>query len=154
MSNTYQTAGCEHFGISSVVNPTNITYRWLVVDPANPGMLISNSTSVSIPAPVWTDAPPANPVLPPVVQAVIQAPPAPVPWVFGDAQWVKVYKTEQRDNVDLDQLMGDNHVVVPEAARANRMSSTSLSRNVGPTSRAKLCIGHLPATDTGACTCS
>jgi hypothetical protein len=105
MPNTYQTAGCEHFGISSVVNPTNMTYRWLVVDPANPGTLIPNSTYVSIPAPVWTDAPPANPVLPPVVQAVIEAPPAPVPWVFGDAQWVKVYKTEQRDNVDLDQLM-------------------------------------------------
>ena len=37
MPTTYDTAGCEHFGISSVANPTKILYRWLVADPANPG---------------------------------------------------------------------------------------------------------------------
>jgi hypothetical protein len=38
MPNTYQTAGCEHFGISTTynVNPTTINYRWLVPDPVNP----------------------------------------------------------------------------------------------------------------------
>src|SRR5947209_17448833 len=40
MPGTYQTAGCEHFGISSTVNPTNINYHWLVADPANPGNLV------------------------------------------------------------------------------------------------------------------
>lgn len=116
MPSTYQTAGCEHFGISSIVNPTSITYRWLVPDPASPGTLIPSSTYVNIPAPVWTAVPPANPALPPAVAAVIQAPPAPAPALFGDAQWVKVYKTEQQAQVDLEQLVGDNHVVVPEGA--------------------------------------
>jgi hypothetical protein len=101
MPTTYATAGCEHFGISTTgVNPTSITYRWLVRDPANPGTLIGNSTYVNIPAPVWTVVPPANPALPPVVVAEVQAPPAP-PALYGEAQWVKVYKTEQQAKVDL-----------------------------------------------------
>ena len=78
MPTTYATAGCEHFGIStSGANPTSITYRWLVRDQANPGTLVGNSTYVNIPAPVWTVVPPANPALPPVVVAEVQAPPAP-----------------------------------------------------------------------------
>ena len=116
MPNTYQTAGCEHFGISTTygVNPTNIVYRWLVADPANPGSLIPANTTVTLPAPIWSVVAPLNPALPPVVIAQIEAPPAPHPALFGDAKWVKVYKTEQRAKVDLDQLVGDNHVVVPE----------------------------------------
>ena len=46
----------------------------------------------------------------------IEAAPAAQPAMFGDAQWVKVYKTEQPGKVDLDQLVGDNHAVVPENA--------------------------------------
>jgi hypothetical protein len=87
-----------------------------VPDPANPGTLVPYSTNVNLPAPIWVTTPPANPALPPVVAAEVQAPPAPAPAVFGDAQWVRVYKTEQHGNVDLDQLVGDNHAVVPEAA--------------------------------------
>jgi hypothetical protein len=113
---TYQTAGCEHFGISSVVNATSITYRWLVPDAANPGVLVPHSSLVHIPAPVWLPVAPANPALPPVVVAEVLAPPAPAPAVFGDAQWVRVYKTEQQARVDVHDLMGDNHAVVPEAA--------------------------------------
>jgi hypothetical protein len=65
---------------------------------------------------VWTVVPPANPALPPVVVAEVQAPPAP-PAQFGDAQWVKVFKTEQAGAVaNVDQLVGDNHAVVPENA--------------------------------------
>jgi hypothetical protein len=69
MPSTYLTAGCEHFGISSTLIPTSITYRWLLPDPANPGTLIPNSTYVYLPAPVWTVVPPANPALPQVVVA-------------------------------------------------------------------------------------
>ena len=118
MPNTYQTAGCEHFGISTTynVNPTNIIYRWLVADPANPGSVMPTGVNVSLPAPIWTVVAPANPGLPPVVVAQIEAPQPPAPAVFGDAQWVKVYKTEQQGRVDLDQLVGDNHAVVPENA--------------------------------------
>jgi hypothetical protein len=113
MPNTYATAGCEHFGISALANPTTINYYWLVPDPANPGTLVRNGTYVYLPAPVWTATPPANPGLPPVVVAEVQAPPPP-PAQFGPAEWVKVYKVEQPGNVDLNDLVGDNHAVVPE----------------------------------------
>ena len=129
MPTTYATAGCEHFGISTTgVNPTSITYRWLVRDPANPGTLIGNATYVNIPAPVWTVVPPANPGLPPVVVAEVQAPPAP-PALYGEAQWVKVYKTEHQAKVDLIQLMGDNHAVVPEAAAQLEVGWSLLQRD-------------------------
>ncbi len=117
MPHTYETAGCEHFGISTTynVNPTNIIYRWLVADPNNPGAVMRASTNVSLPAPIWTVVPPANPALPPVVVAEVQAAPPPAPAVFGDAQWVKVYKTEQAGQIQaVDDLVGDNHAVVPE----------------------------------------
>jgi hypothetical protein len=95
MPGLYDTAGCEHFGISTAyVNPLRINYYWLIDDPANHGSLIANSTYINLPAPVWVALPPANPALPPVVVAEIPAPPAP-PARFGDAQWVKVYKIEQ-----------------------------------------------------------
>ena len=118
MPATYQTAGCEHFGISTTynVNATKILYRWLVADPANPGTVKPVGVDVSLPAPIWVAVPPANPGLPPVIVAQVEAPPPPQPAVFGDAQWVKVYKTEQPGKVDLDELVGDNHVVVPENA--------------------------------------
>ena len=116
MPRTYATAGCEHFGISASGNPTSIIYRWLVLDPANPGTLMSTPGSVvDMAAPVWAVVPPANPALPPVVVAAIPAPPPP-PAQFGTAQWVRVYKTEQPGKVGLDELVGDNHAVVPEAA--------------------------------------
>ncbi len=110
----YERSGCEHFGISTAVsvNPTSISYYWLVPDPANPGALMPNSSYVYLPAPVWTVVPPANPALPPVVVAEVQAPPAP-PARFGDAQWVRVYKNEVQAKVALEDLVGDNHVAVP-----------------------------------------
>ena len=116
MPSTYATAGCEHFGISSTVNPTRILYRWLLPDPAVPGQLVRAGTDVAMPAPLWVATPPANPALPPVVAAEVAAPRPPAPQVFGDAQWIKVYKTENRRPVDLEELMGDNRAVVPAEA--------------------------------------
>ncbi|MDQ6618146.1 MAG: hypothetical protein M3Z31_00360 [Pseudomonadota bacterium] len=118
MPGTYQTAGCEHFGISTTygVNPTKIIYRWLVADPGTPGAVMAAATTVSIPAPNWVAVPPANPGLPPVVVAQIEAQPAVQPALFSDAQWVRVYKAEQQGKVDLVDLMGDDHAVVPENA--------------------------------------
>lgn len=116
MPSTYQTAGCEHFGISTTynVNPTSIVYRWLVPDPNNAGQLMYASGTVSIPAPVYTVVPPAQPQLAPVVVAEVPAPDPVNVFQFGDAQWVRVYKTELRQPVDLIDLMGDNAAVVPE----------------------------------------
>lgn len=116
MPATYATAGCEHFGISAVANPSRINYYWLVPDPNTPGNLMRTTQSVSIPAPIWTVVPPANPALPPVVVAEIPAPPPRVIAQYGDAQWVKVYKTENAAKVELEQLVGDNRAVVPEQA--------------------------------------
>src|SRR5579862_8924814 len=126
----YPAAGCEHFGISTLRNPTRVIYRWLVPDPNNPGQLAYyNGTTtpmpvppppipVAIPQPVINIIPPAQVGGAPAVAFEIQAPPpppapAPVPQ-YGDAQWVKVYKLEQANEADLNDLMGGNPAV-PEA---------------------------------------
>jgi len=116
MPQTYETYGCEHFGISSYKSPTQVTYRWLVADPQTPGNLMYATQAVSLPAPIWTVIPPAQPGGLPNVVAEVQAPKPPNPELqFGEAQWVKVFKTEIPREVQLEELMGDNHVVVPEA---------------------------------------
>jgi hypothetical protein len=129
MPGTYQTAGCEHFGISSAVNPSKILYRWLVADPAVPGAVKPVGVDISLPAPTWIATPPAAPGLPPVIAAQVEAAPAPQPALFGDAQWVKVYKAEQAGKVDLDQLVGDNHAVVPENAAQLELSWSLLQND-------------------------
>jgi hypothetical protein len=125
----YPAAGCDHFGISSLKTPTQVTYRWLVADPNNPGQLIPFSlpgaagappipAPVQIPQPVINVIPPAQPAGQPVVDFMIQVPPPPppppfVPPQFGDAQWVKVYKNESPAEVDLNNLLqGDPAVPV------------------------------------------
>ena len=125
----YPAAGCEHFGISTSKPPTQVIYRWLVADPQNPGQLIRYAAPpgpglppapvpVSIPQPVINIIPPANPGAPPIVDFAVQLPPPPprpVPQ-FGDAQWVKVYKNETPNKVDLNNLLvGDP--AVPNAAQ-------------------------------------
>ncbi|MFN7939419.1 MAG: hypothetical protein U0R19_39195 [Bryobacteraceae bacterium] len=113
----YSTSGCEHFGISVTGNATKTVYRWLVADPANPGKLIGGNTQVAIPAPVWSVVPPARPADPVVVQADVDPPVPPVPAKrFGEAQWMKTYKTENRRQVNLDELIGGNPVVPEDPA--------------------------------------
>src|SRR3981081_2317204 len=53
-SSGYLLSGCEHFGLGLVKSPTRTVYRWLVADPAQPGNLMSSSTKVSVPAPLWS----------------------------------------------------------------------------------------------------
>jgi len=123
----YDTAGCEHFGVGTLKNPSNTVYRWMKEDPATPGSLLAQGSPVTIPAPVWT----VNPVLnaPPVVVAVIPVPPppavVPVPYLpnaeFGVAVWAKVFETESPSPADLHHLVADdeavpgNHGAVPNA---------------------------------------
>ena len=128
----YPAAGCEHFGISTLRNPTNIIYHWLVPDPNNPGKLIyyyGNTVPlpnapppppipVPIPQPVVNVIPPAQPNVAPVVDFVIPVPPAPQPLQWGPAKWVKVFKQELDHEVDLNDLMGGNPVVPEDAALA------------------------------------
>jgi hypothetical protein len=117
-SGNYLTSGCEHFGLQVNGNPTATFYRWLVADPSNPGALQPSGTKVSIPAPIWSVSPPP-PAAPdqvhPVVAAVIAADP-PGAFEFGDAMWVKVFKTESADPAELHHLVTDDPAVPQEQA--------------------------------------
>jgi hypothetical protein len=112
----YDTAGCEHFGVGTLKNPSATAYRWMKEDPTTPGSLIAQGNPVTIPAPVWSVG--AGPA--PVVQAVIPVPPppavVPVPYLadaeFGVAVWAKVFETESSDHADLEHLVADD-VAVP-----------------------------------------
>jgi uncharacterized repeat protein (TIGR02543 family) len=114
----YDTSGCEHFGVWTYINPTSTIYRWLLADLNNPGQLVPAGTPVAIPAPTWTVQPPAQPGGAPIVAADVDAPIPPAPAEqYGDAQWMKVYKTENQRQVGLDELVADNVVVPQDAAQ-------------------------------------
>ncbi len=110
----YLTSGCEHFGVGLNGNPTNTVYRWLIADPNSPGALQPSGTKVSIPAPTWSVAPPAQPGAGPVVRAVIPAEPPEVQQQYGDAMWVKVFVTEAPDPIELHHLVTDDAAVPQE----------------------------------------
>jgi hypothetical protein len=115
----YATSGCEHFGLSLRANAAKTTYRWLVEDADAPGTLAAFDPPVAIPGPVYVVIPPAQEGEAPVLEAEIEAPEAPEgPELYGDAQWVKVFKTELQREVTLDELMSDNAVVPQDAAHA------------------------------------
>lgn len=105
----YATSGCEHFGVSLSGNPTATHYYWLVEDPANPGTLIRHPVAIDLSTPVY------NVIVPngggqPEVEAEFEAPRQ------GDAKWLKVYKTELKRNVKLEELLSDDPVVPHDAA--------------------------------------
>lgn len=122
--------GCEHFGTVLAANPTSTKYFWLDQN-GNP----ITSSPVSLLAPINTviqPAVPAQPAIPAqnipavaaqpaIVQAVMEAPEKPenepAGLEFGDALWVKVYKTEakQADKSTLEDLMADNTDKIADA---------------------------------------
>lgn len=113
----YLASGCEHFGVSLNATPANQASYWLIPDPANPGALMRNSAAAaSIPIPSWIIVPPPvnQPANPPQVEVQVPPPPPKPEQLFGDAQWVKIYKTELPREVGLDELQNDNPAVVPE----------------------------------------
>jgi List-Bact-rpt repeat protein len=108
----YASSGCEAMGqgLRYPYSPGLVaTGRWLVEDPQNPGTLIASNPGVAIPLIVtYSVAPATTTFTAPVVVAVVEAPEPPQsPELFGDAQWVKVYKTTLTREVtqaDLDDL--------------------------------------------------
>ena len=130
---TYPTSGCEHFGVTLNANPISTTYRWLAADPTVLRNLVAVGTPIDIPQPTWVILPPPQPAAAPVVVAEINAPEAANPALFGDAQWVKVFKTELPREVGLDELMGDNPVVPQDAAQLE--TAWKLIQSSPPTSR-------------------
>ena len=126
---SYYTAGCDHFGIhlnyTAMTKATSTTYRWMFEDPANPGTLIGSSNTIMVPTATYyfQPPPPTQPTAPPELVAVVELPPPPPPPVpepvpqYGDATWVKVYKTELAREVALVELVEGNAVVPQNAAQ-------------------------------------
>ena len=123
-STTYYQAGCDHFGVhlnyAALSKATSTSYRWMFEDPANPGHLVSSTNTVTVPTPTYYFQPTVA-GQPPVLVAEVQLPlpppppvPPPVPQ-YGDATWVKVYKTEIGREVALEELVEGNPIV-PQAA--------------------------------------
>jgi hypothetical protein len=112
---TYKTAGCEALGQGMRPTPNKTitaTGRWLVEDPQNPGTLIPVEPNVAIPFPSWTIAPVTTVGIAPVVVAEVEAPEPPeTPEVYGDAQWVKIYKTQLTREATPADLTSDNPTV-------------------------------------------
>ncbi len=143
-SASYATSGCEHFGVhlNYGVNPTATAYRWMFADAQNPGSLTTMAPSGITPAPlyvaapVWTviPPPPTQPTAPPTVVAEIVAPEAPNPDLqWGDAVWIRVYKTELQREVALTELVSDNPIVPQDAATLE--TNWKLIQQSPPTSR-------------------
>jgi hypothetical protein len=91
-----------------------VSGRWMVEDSANPGNLISVNPPAPIPFAGWFVSPPITAGAAPVIVAQVEAPEPPeTPEKYGDAQWVKIYKTQLTTEVTGDQLNSTNPVVVP-----------------------------------------
>ena len=124
-SQAYYKAGCDHFGVhlnwTATSKATATSYRWMFEDPANPGHLVGSTNTVTVPTPTYYFLP-AVVGQPPVLVAEVQLPPPPRPPVpppvpqYGDATWVKVYKTELAREVALAELVEGNAVVPQDAA--------------------------------------
>lgn len=113
----YDASGCEHFGVSLRANPTAQTYRWLVADAQTAGALVAVNPPTPVAGPVYIIQPPAVVNAPPVLIAEVEAPePAESPELYGDAQWMKVFKTQLDREVGLDELTSDNVLVPQDAA--------------------------------------
>jgi Divergent InlB B-repeat domain len=113
----YNQSACEHFGVSLQATPTHTTYRWLIEDTANPGTLVGVDPPIAIVSPVYVINPPVVQGGGPELVDVIEAPePAEAPELYGDAQWVKVFKVQLNREANLDELVSDNAVVPQDAA--------------------------------------
>jgi hypothetical protein len=113
----YDRSGCEHFGASLRVNATRTSYRWLVADPQTPGVVVAGSVPIAVAAPAYSVAAPTVVGALPVLNADVDAPaPDVYPTHYGDAYWLKIYKSEAPRAVVLDELTNDNPAVVPEDA--------------------------------------
>ena len=117
----YATSGCEHLAQSMRYvppsQPITVTGRWLIEEANNPGHLVAAASAAAIPWATWAIAPFTTAGIAPVVVAVVTIPkPAKVIAQFGDAHWVKIFKTHITRPVTGDELVSGNAAVVPEDA--------------------------------------
>jgi hypothetical protein len=107
---SYDSSGCEHFGVSLRKNPTKTTYYWLVADPQNQGHLKRDQAVVGVGSVNWSALNNGGNV---VVRAEVEAPePVFECAKWGEAKWVKVNVTELEIETELDDLLSDNQVIV------------------------------------------
>lgn len=107
---------CDHFGVGTSKNASKTTYSWLFDDGSNTGKLTNSNGNVVLPAPNWNvipaaPAPAGQPQPKPVVVADIRAPQPENEAQFGEAIWVKVFRTELEREVGLEELIGGNPVI-------------------------------------------
>jgi hypothetical protein len=116
---TYATAGCEALGqgLRPSQNVITATGRWLIEDSQNPGTLIPAEPNVAIPFPSWSVIGGAVGASPTVVAQVEAPEPPETPEVFGNAQWVKVYKTQLTREATPEDLTSNNPIVPQDAAQ-------------------------------------
>ena len=109
----YPNVPCDHFGVGTFGNPAKTTYSWLLETAPNSPLL--TKTLVGIPAVVFVPPPVGNPAQP--VRAEIHAVAAPVAagQNFGEAYWVKTFKTSVNHDVELNNLL--RHDADVEAAQ-------------------------------------
>ena len=111
---TYANAGCEHFGVYHFGGATKISGRWLVADPARPGVNVPHDPPAAIASPYYYVQPAVGANADPVIVDVVEAPEPPeAPDRFGNAQWMKVFVRQMPREVTLDELLTDNPLVVP-----------------------------------------
>jgi hypothetical protein len=115
---SYDTSGCEHFGVSLRANAASTKARWLITDPLSASSLTPIDPPMAIASPIYYFAPPPVVGNPPVLVAEVEAPePADAPELYGDAQWMKVFKTQLPREVNLDELLTGNAIVPQDAAQ-------------------------------------
>lgn len=104
LGSSYQSAGCEHFGVSHTKEATKTRYRWLSCGSDGS---VSPLPYLPLPNPVWNVIAPARPAEPPVVRAEFEVP-DPEGEPYGEAYWVKIYKFEADHPIELEDLLMEN----------------------------------------------
>lgn len=116
---SYTTAGCDHFGVhinyAAMSKATTTSYRWMFEDPANPGHLVGSTATIMVPTPSYSFPNIGTPDIAATVE-LPPTPPAPIPQ-YGNATWVRVFKTELTREVNLNELVDTNPIVPQDAAQ-------------------------------------
>jgi len=135
----YDASGCEHFGVGTMTNSLSTSYHWLVDDGNMNGTLVradikTPTAVVRIPPPVVAVNPDTSlvvsslPLIPPPVNAQGNA----QCWLWGPAQWVKVYKFESDHPARLGNLLTDDDNV-PDAGGVGEVESEWKFLQAAPT---------------------
>jgi hypothetical protein len=102
---------CDHYGVSTLGQPSSTKYRWLVESAPGSGVLIAQQAG--IPAVNFAYTPPAVPAGPAALNAQVDAvaPNHEQPeneGLWGEPFWVKTFTTPVDHNIDLGNLFRED----------------------------------------------